>query len=94
MHDLKLSFGAYFRKENNLYSGRVWQSRFWDHIIRDQQDYNNHIDYIHYNPVKHNYTMSPFEWDYSSIHEYKRSGYYQRDWGKIKMINFEGDFGE
>ncbi len=94
IHDFKLSFGAYYRKEKNLYSGRVWQSRFWDHIIRDQQDYNNHIDYIHYNPVKHSYVNSPFDWNYSSINEFEKRGYYQKDWGEKRRIDFDGDFGE
>jgi len=48
-------------------------------------------DYIHYNPVKHSLVKSPFEWRYSSIHEYKE--YYQTDWEKKEFL-FEGDYGE
>jgi len=84
MHDFKLSFGSLFRKKQNQITGRVWQSRLWDHILRNEKDLNNHIDYIHYNPVKHSLVKSPFEWRYSTIHEYKE--YYQTDWGKKRVF--------
>ncbi len=47
---------------------RVWQKRFWEHRIRDEVDYHNHINYIHYNPVKHGLVSLPEQWPYSSIH--------------------------
>jgi REP-associated tyrosine transposase len=72
----------------------IWQRRFWDHIIRNQTDLNKHIDYIHYNPVKHGYVNSPFEWEYSSIHVYRDKGYYQSDWGMKEDLNIGGEFGE
>src|SRR5699024_9807895 len=53
----------------SLHAGQplpCWQKRFWEHRIRDEQDYANHVDYIHYNPVKHGYVRSPGEWPYSS----------------------------
>ena len=53
---------------------------------------NNHIDYIHYNPVKHNIVKSPFDWKYSSIHKYK--DYYADDWGAIDELKIIGNFGE
>lgn len=92
VHDLKLSFGASFRKENELQSGRIWQARYWDHIVRNEDDLNNHVDYIHYNPVKHKLVPSPFDWKYSSIHSFE--GCYQDDWGVIDVVEFEGDYGE
>ena len=91
MHDLKLSFGSLFRKKHNQNAGRIWQNRFWDHIIRNDIDLNNHIDYIHYNPVKHGFAESPFEWRHSSIHEFKE--YYPSDWG-TKELSFRDDYGE
>ena len=94
IHDVKLSFGAYYRKEQNIRSGRVWQNRFWDHVIRNQDDMNRHIDYIHYNPVKHGYTNNPNDWKYSSFSEYKEKGYYQDDWGAKDEIIINGEFGE
>ena len=94
MHDFKLSFGAYFRKENGMSSGRIWQARYWDHIIRNQDDLNNHIDYIHFNPVKHGLVDSPFDWKDSSIHDYSKKGYYEGGWGVKKELSFSGSFGE
>ncbi|HET8636305.1 MAG TPA: hypothetical protein VFL96_05605, partial [Acidobacteriaceae bacterium] len=45
----------------------VWQRKFWDHAIRDQDDLNNHLHYIHYNAVKHGYAKCPHEWPHSSF---------------------------
>jgi len=94
IHDYKWSFSSLYRKENNLKSGTVWQRRFWDHIIRDQVDLKHHIDYIHYNPVKHGLVENPVEWKYSSFIEYFEKGYYDKGWGVTSKIKFEGDFGE
>ncbi len=58
---LKMSFSALYLKRTGQKTGRVWQNRFWDHIIRDDRDWNCHIDNIHYNPVKHGFVISPFE---------------------------------
>ncbi len=49
---MKMSFAAFYRKESNMRSGRVWQHRFWDHIIRNEKDLYGHVDYVHNNPVK------------------------------------------
>ena len=92
MQRIKMSFGALYRGRMRANSGRIWQHRFWDHIIRSQEDFNRHLDYIHYNPVKHGYAKSPFEWEYSSIHDYL--DYYPEDWGRKEKIGFEGNFGE
>ncbi|MFH2089742.1 MAG: transposase [Pseudomonadota bacterium] len=94
MRRIKLSFSAHLRKREGVDCGRVWQYRFWDHIIRDQDDLNRHIDYIHYNPVKHGLVASPFDHPYSSIHEYRKRGYYRDDWGTKEEIIFDGKFGE
>jgi len=93
MQRIKMSFIALYHKHLGLKSGRVWQHRFWDHIIRDQEDWNRHVDYIHYNPVKHGFAQSPFEWKYSSIHKFHKDGMYGGDWGE-KSILFDCDFGE
>jgi putative transposase len=91
---IKMSFGALYRQSMNVHSGRVWQNRFWDHIIRDQEDLNRHLDYVHYNPVKHGMAGSPIKWQWSSIHGYRRDGYYSEDWGS-KELDWSGtDFGE
>ncbi len=69
----------------------VWQRRYWEHTIRDQADYDAHLDYIHYNPVKHGYVTRAMDWQWSSIARYVRDGVYDQDWGvaepeRIKSI--------
>ena len=58
----------------------IWQRRYWEHCIRDEQDLQRHIDYIHYNPVKHGYVQRPIDWPFSSIHRYVRAGMLTVDW--------------
>ncbi len=58
----------------------VWQRRFWEHLIRDDNDLIRHVNYIHYNPVKHNLATCPHVWPYSSFHRWVREGYYKIDW--------------
>jgi len=58
----------------------IWQRRFWEHVIRDEADYEKHLNYIHYNPVKHGYVSNPIEWQYSSIHKYIRLGILPENW--------------
>jgi putative transposase len=60
----------------------IWQRRFWEHLIRDQEDFNRHCDYIHYNPVKHGFVNSPVEWKHSSFSRFVEQGFYSHDWGK------------
>jgi len=58
----------------------VWQRRFWEHAIRDQGDYDAHLDYIHFNPVKHGWVPRVAEWPHSSFHRFVRLGLYQPEW--------------
>ncbi len=58
----------------------LWQRRFWEHTIRDDEDMNNHIDYIHYNPVKHHLVECVADWPHSSFHRYARKGILSIDW--------------
>ncbi|MCH8992100.1 MAG: transposase [Acidobacteria bacterium] len=58
----------------------VWQRRFWDHVIRDDDDYGRHMDYIHYNPVKHGLVRCPHAWPHSSFAKCVRQGAYAADW--------------
>ena len=60
-----------------------WQRRFWEHLIQDENDFRRHLDYIHFNPVKHGYTESVSEWPWSSFHRYVKQGAYPMDWGGI-----------
>ena len=59
----------------------VWQRRFWEHLIRDELDLSNHVEYIHHNPVKHGLVKSPADWKYSSFLKFVREGFYTLDWG-------------
>jgi len=58
----------------------VWQRRFWEHTIRDHTDFVRHMDYIHYNPVKHSLANCPHAWPYSSFHRWCTEGVYDGDW--------------
>jgi putative transposase len=58
----------------------VWQRRFWEHVIRDQQDYQRHLDYIHYNPIKHSLVRCAHEWQWSSFHRLVREHIYEPTW--------------
>jgi len=58
----------------------VWQRRYWEHRIRDEQDLQRHFDYIHFNPVKHGHAPRAVEWPHSSIHRYVRAGVLPVDW--------------
>jgi putative transposase len=59
----------------------IWQRRYWEHAIRDEDDLHRHLDYIHFNPVKHFYTTRARDWPYSSFHRLVRRGLYPEDWG-------------
>jgi putative transposase len=68
------------RSRQRRREGAIWQRRFWEHLIRDDTDFRNHIDYIHYNPVKHGYVTQPGDWPFSTFHGYVRDGTYPKDW--------------
>lgn len=59
----------------------IWQRRFWEHQVRNEVDLARHVDYIHFNPVKHGYAEKPCDWPYSSIHRYIAMGKLTADWG-------------
>jgi len=73
----------------------IWQRRFWEHRVRDEHDLQKHVDYIHYNPVKHGLVKCLEDWPWSTYHRYVREGFYGRttDLGKIEDDN-PADFGE
>jgi putative transposase len=64
----------------------LWQRRFWEHTIRDDGDFERHVDYVHFNPVRHRLVARVRDWPYSSFHDYVRRGLLTQDWG--------GDFGQ
>jgi len=71
----------------------LWQRRFWEHTIRDDRDFERHVDYIHVNPVKHGLVTAVADWPHSSFHLYVQRGLLPADWAGAATQNSEG-FGE
>ena len=71
----------------------IWQRRFWGHAIRDDADFERHVDYIHINPVKHGYVTRVCDWPYSSFHRYVKNALL-RPTGVAIRPGIEGRFGE
>jgi putative transposase len=65
----------------------IWQRRFWEHLIRNDEDYSHRFDYIHYNPVKHHWVKRVRDWPYSSFHQYVKQGIYTSNWGSDMNLN-------
>jgi putative transposase len=82
MHSLKLNFTLAYKKSCGIVGPlRFWQQRYWDHVVRDERDFQRHLDYIHYNPVKHGYAARPEEWMDSSYVFWRQRGAYPQQWG-------------
>jgi putative transposase len=71
----------------------IWQRRYWEHAIRDDADLERHVDYIHFNPVKHGHVARVADWPHSSFHRYVEGGLLAADWGG-DMRDIQGLFGE
>jgi putative transposase len=71
----------------------VWQRRYWEHTLRDEADFARHVDYIHFNPVKHGHVRQVCDWPHSSFHRMVRLGIYPLDWGG-DATGEAGAFGE
>ncbi len=84
--DVDITRSRQKRKEGNL-----WQRRFWEHLIRDDVDFANHCDYIHYNPVRHQLCESPQQWAFSSIHRLIEQNIYPLDWGSNGEVQLSSD---
>ncbi len=72
----------------------LWQRRYWEHTIVNENDYENHVNYIHYNPVKHGYVKQTKDWPYSSFHTYVKKGILTIHWGDSAEEKKEHLFGE
>ena len=70
----------------------IWQRRYWEHAVRDERDFQCHLDYIHYNPVKHGHVSAPVDWPFSSFRRFVAAGFYERDWAASRDIR-EWDLG-
>ena len=62
----------------------VWQRRYWEHRIRNVDDFRRHVEYTHFNPVKHGYVTSLADWPLSSFHDHVKKGWIGADWGTIE----------
>ncbi|WP_316214491.1 MULTISPECIES: REP-associated tyrosine transposase [unclassified Bradyrhizobium] len=71
----------------------IWQRRYWEHTIRDDRDFERHVDYIHYNPVKHGLVSRVMDWSHSSFHRFVERGILPSDWGG-DLLDMTGNFGE
>lgn len=65
----------------------IWQRRYWEHTIRDENDLYKHLDYIHYNPIKHRYVKKAKDWKYSSFNKFVKLGYYDENWCNFEDTN-------
>jgi putative transposase len=74
--------------------GTIWQRRFWEHQIRDDRDLQVHLNYLHFNPVKHGLVRSPWDWPHSSFRQFVSQGRYPANWGENMELKFDLDFGE
>jgi putative transposase len=71
----------------------IWQRRYWEHTLRDEKDFARHVDYIHFNPVKHGHVKRVKDWPYSSFHRMVKLGIYPLDWAG-DATDDAGAFGE
>lgn len=85
LHSIKRNFTINYKKAwHNSKSISLWQKRFWDHVIRNERDFLNHLHYIHYNPVKHGLVTKPEDYPHTSYKEYLKRGWYEIGWGHIE----------
>ncbi len=68
---------------------QVWQRRFWEHAVRDEEDWRSHVDYVHYNPVKHGLVGDPVDWMYSSFKRARDRGWYPDGWGRSLPLHIK-----
>jgi REP-associated tyrosine transposase len=71
----------------------LWQRRYWEHTIRDDVDFERHVDYVHFNPVKHGHVTRVSDWPYSSFHRFVQRGILPEDWAGDSSQTY-ASFGE
>ena len=81
-------------KKNEKGEINLWQRRYWEHQIRNEADLQTHVDYIHFNPVKHGYVERATDWPHSSFHRFVRLGMLDKHWGCPRTGTAGGGFGE
>lgn len=80
--------------KNHRHESTIWQRRFWEHQIRDESDYEKHMNYLHYNPVKHGYVDRVVDWPHSTFHRLVRQDVYKLNWSGGNFKTIESEFGE
>ncbi|MCQ8119765.1 REP-associated tyrosine transposase [Methylomonas rosea] len=87
---IKSAFSRHFERGEKISNSRmlknergIWQRRFWEHRIKDDNDFARHVDYIHFNPVKHGHVAVVADWPYSSFHQFVNQGILPMDWGGV-----------
>jgi len=89
--EIKKRFSGRVDTRTNLHGERpVWQRRYYEHLVRDDEDWRRHMDYIHYNPVKHGLVERVADWPWSSFRQSVARGWYPEDWGSIAPAAIEG----
>jgi putative transposase len=96
---IKRGFSARIAKVESRSASRIakgergiWQRRFWEHTVRDEADFARHVDYIHFNPVKHGLAGNAWDWPFSSFRRAVARGDYPADWGDGEVV--AGEYGE
>ena len=103
IYSMKYYFSKYINvekislSESKIKKGEkgVWQRRYWEHTIRNEQDFYRHLDYIHYNPIKHNLVKSSKDYKYTTFEKFVKLGLYEENWctfenkNKIADLDFE-----
>ena len=90
----RLAKGEHIRASRKTKRERgIWQRRYWEHQIRNESDLTRHVDYIHYNPVKHGWVSRPVDWPHSTLHGYIERGLVALDWG-AGLCDGGGGYGE
>ncbi len=84
---IRTHFSKFLPKTESLSATRIrrgergiWQRRYWEHLIRDEDDFSAHMDYVHINPLKHGLVECVVDWPFSTFHQLVREGIYPRDW--------------
>ena len=95
IYSMKYYFSKYINvekislSESKIKKGEkgVWQRRYWEHTIRNEQDFYRHLDYIHYNPIKHNLVKSLKDYKYTTFEKFVKLGLYDEDWCNFEDMN-------
>ena len=93
----KMPKNAAFLSQSKIKKGEkgIWQRRYWEHTIRDEEDLAKHLDYVHFNPIKHGYVKVAGKYEYSSFKKFVKMGFYDSSWcnfedkNKIVGLDFE-----